>query len=116
MSWANAELMAEFSPADASGVFQSGLASRQTDVIASELYQGSPEMALPYNGLVKVIDQRTLLVSFENLSETEVVGRVRYMVNVEGASLVPEPQVAWLLLTGLPLLGWTAKRRRAKVC
>lgn len=108
------ELMAEFSAPDAMGVYQPALAQRSYDWLHSYLDQDSPEMAMPYDRLVKVMDQRALTLSFENLTDAEMVGRVRFMANGDGVSMVPEPGAAWLLLVGLPLLGRVAGGRHVR--
>ena len=55
-------------------------------------------------------------VTFENLSNAEQIGRVRFLSDVDGEALTaanePEPQAAWLLLAGLAGLRFSSRQPR----
>ena len=59
-------------------------------------------------------------VTFENLSNAEQIGRVRFLSDVDGKALtaanVPEPRTAWLLLAGLAgLAGLRSSSRQPRI-
>ena len=114
-SWASAyvELFARFSPRAADGSFQNQLRVTRRDVVWVEIDLTDPAFQLPHDPLVKRVSERWMSLTYENLSDQEQIGRVRFSSAASGEAMapVPEPQAWALMLLGLPLLlAWRHRR------
>ena len=112
------QLYATFSPRAADGSYQSVLRKNVYDNRSAWLDATSPELGWlpPGTGLAYQQQQGLMQVTYENLSDAEQIGRVRFSASADGLSLpaanVPEPQSAWMLLAGLACLAFAGKRLR----
>lgn len=113
---ARVELFSRFSPRAVDGSYQHELRIDGYDELEPWIGKYDSVFQLPHERLVKYSDERWLSLSHENLSDAEQIGRVRFAAYADAGTQavpVPEPHRIWLLLAGLPLLGWAARRRRA---
>lgn len=112
------DLYASFSPRAADGSYQSVLRKNVYDGRSAWLDATSPELGWlpPGTGLAYQQQKGSMQVTYENVSDAEQIGRVRFSAGVDGVALpaanVPEPQSAWMLLAGLAGLAFAGKRLR----
>lgn len=111
---AGGEILAVFSPPDSSGGFDEANSTERFEESSIELNLDMP-LSHPLFFVTESVKgwarDDDLALSYENLSDQAVVGRIRVSAWAYGEALpIPEPGSAALLLLGTAMLGWRMRR------